>query len=139
MHLPTLRGCSSVRVKNTIPNHSQLNRSQVHCSHNRCKDSKVHQVGALQSWVEAIQPNANSYDDNKPTIDIIASQKPTEQTRHINICFFAIQDWIHKSKDIQLSHILPGVIYPLDDLTKPLGRVLHKCRARYIMGHYNTI
>ena len=32
------------------------------------------------------------YEDNKPTIDIVASQKPTEQTRHIGICFFAIQD-----------------------------------------------
>ena len=25
------------------------------------------------------------YEDNKPTIDIVASQKPTEQTHHINI------------------------------------------------------
>ena len=65
------------------------------------------------------------YEDNKPTIDIVASQKPTEWTRHIDICFFAIQDWIHKSKDITLLHI-PGVINPSDDLTKPLGRVLHK-------------
>ena len=51
------------------------------------------------------------YKDNKHTIDIVALQKPTEQTRHIDICFFAIQDWIHKSKDIQLAHI-PGVINP---------------------------
>ena len=65
------------------------------------------------------------YEDNKPTIDIVASQKPTERTRHIDIRFFAIQDWIHKSKDITLLHI-PGVINPLDDLTKPLGRVLHE-------------
>ena len=65
------------------------------------------------------------YEDNKPTLDIVASQKLTEQTRHINIHFFAIQDWIHNSKDILLSHI-PGVINPSDNLTKPLGRVLHK-------------
>ena len=69
------------------------------------------------------------YEDNKPTIDIVASQKPTEQTRHINIRFFAIQDWIHKIKDITLLHI-PGVINPLDDLTKLLGRVLHERHAR---------
>ena len=60
------------------------------------------------------------YEDNKPTIDIVASQKPTERTRHIDIRFFAIQDWIHKTKDVTLSHI-PGVINPSDDLTKPLG------------------
>ena len=78
------------------------------------------------------------YEDNKPTIDIIASQKPTERTRHIDIRFFAIQDWVHSSKDIRLSHI-PGIINPSDDLTKPLGRVLHERHARYVMGHYNSI
>ena len=75
------------------------------------------------------------YEDNKPTIDIIASQKPTERTRHIDIRYFAIQDW---TNDISLHHI-PGVINPSDDLTKPLGRVLHERHARYIMGHYNKI
>ena len=78
------------------------------------------------------------YEDNKPTIDIVASQKPTERTRHIDIRFFAIQDWTHKTKDIALSHI-PGVINPSDDLTKPLGQVLHERHARYIMGHYNVV
>ena len=49
------------------------------------------------------------YKDNRPTpIDVVASQKPTEQTRHIDICFFTIQDWIHKLKDIWLLQI-PGV------------------------------
>ena len=54
------------------------------------------------------------YEVNKPTIDIVAPQKPTKRTRHIDIQFFAIQDWIHRSKDIQLLHI-PGVI-----LTRPM-------------------
>ena len=78
------------------------------------------------------------YEDNKPTVDIIASQKPTERTRHMDIRFFATQDWVHSSKDIRLSHI-PGIINPSDDLTKPLGRVLHERHARYVMGHYNSI
>ena len=78
------------------------------------------------------------YEDNKPTIDIVAASKPTERTRHIDIRFFAIQDWVHKSKDIVLIHI-PGKINPADDLTKPLGRVLHERHARYIMGHYNAM
>ena len=75
------------------------------------------------------------YEDNKPTVDIIALQKPTERTRHIDIRFFAIQDW---TNDISLSHI-PGVINPSDDLTKPLGRVLHERHARHIMGHCDVI
>ena len=78
------------------------------------------------------------YEDNKPTIDIVASSKPTERTRHIDIRYFAIQDWVHKTRDIDLLHIL-GKINPSDDLTKPLGRVLHERHAQYIMGHYNPM
>ena len=78
------------------------------------------------------------YKDNKPTVDTIASQKLTEQTRHIDIWFFAIQDLIHNSKDIQQLHI-PGVINPSDDLTNTIGRVLHEHHVRSIMGHYNTV
>ena len=78
------------------------------------------------------------YEDNKPTINIVALQKPTERTQHIDIRFFTIQDWIHETNDIQLLHI-PGVINPSGDLTKPLGRVLHERHARYIMGHYNIV
>ena len=29
----------------------------------------------------------------------------------------------------------PGVINPADDITKPLGCVLHSRHAQYIMGH----
>ena len=75
------------------------------------------------------------YKDNIPTIIIVGSQKPTQQTRHIDICFFAIQDWIHKSKDSQI----PGVMNLSGNLTKPPERVLHKHHARDIMGHYNVV
>ena len=75
------------------------------------------------------------YEDNKPTIDIVNSGKPTQRSRHIDIRFFAIQDWV-QNKDIELKHI-SGVINPADDLTKPLGWVLHNRHARYMMGHMN--
>ena len=75
------------------------------------------------------------YEDNKPTIDIVNSGKPTQRSRHIDIRFFAIQDWM-KNKDIEMLHI-SGVINPADDLTKPLGWVLHHRHARYMMGHHN--
>ena len=73
------------------------------------------------------------YEDNMSAIDIVNSNKPTERSRHIDIRFFAIQDWKARG-DIELFHI-PGAINPADDLTKPLGYVLHKRHARYIMGH----
>ena len=77
------------------------------------------------------------YEDNKPTIDIVNSGKPTQRSRHIDIRFFAIQDWL-KKKDISMYHI-SGIINPADDLTKPLGWVLHNRHARYLMGHFNYL
>ena len=77
-------------------------------------------------------------EDNKPTTDFVALQKPTEQTRHTDIQFFATQDWVHPSKDVSLLH-MPGMTNLSDDLTKPLGRVPHERHARHIMGHCNSV
>ena len=63
------------------------------------------------------------YDDNKSAILMINSRVPTERSRHIDIQHFAIQDW-KEAGDIEMFHI-PGIINPSDDLTKPLGWVLH--------------
>ena len=73
------------------------------------------------------------YEDNKPAIKIINANKPTGRSRHIDIRFFAIQDW-KDDGHITMKHI-PGIINPADDLTKPLGYVLHARHARYMMGH----
>ena len=73
------------------------------------------------------------YEDNQSAIEIINANKPTGKSRHIDIQFFAIQDW----KDagiITVKHI-PRIINPADDLTKPLGYALHSRHARYTMGH----
>ena len=77
------------------------------------------------------------YEDNASCIDIVNSQKPTERSRHIDIRFFAIQDW--KQKGLIRLHHIPGVINAADDLTKPLGWVLHARHARFLMGHYENI
>ena len=63
------------------------------------------------------------YEDNASTIMMVNSQVPTERARHIYVQYFAIQDW-KEWGSIELIHI-PGVINPADDLTKPLGWVLH--------------
>ena len=74
------------------------------------------------------------YEDNVSTIDIVNSSVPTERARHIYIQYFAIQDW-KEWGCIQLIHI-PGKLNPSDDLTKPLGWVLHSRHCRQFMGHY---
>ena len=56
----------------------------------------------------------------------------------MDIRFFAMQDWVHSSKDIPLLHT-PGMMNPSDDLTKPPGKVPHERHARCIMGHCDLI
>jgi hypothetical protein len=74
------------------------------------------------------------YCDNQSAINMINARVPTERSRHIDIQHFAIQDW-KDAGDIHMRFI-PGVINPSDDLTKPLGWILHERHARRIMGHY---
>ena len=71
--------------------------------------------------------------DNQSTIHIINSRTPTKCSRHIDILFFAIQDW-KEAKQMTMKCI-PGVINPADDLTKPLGWVLDSHHCRHPMGH----
>ena len=74
------------------------------------------------------------YCDNQSAIRMVNARIPTDRSRHILIQYFAIQDWKDQG-DIVLTHI-PGTLNPSDDLTKPLGYVLHARHARRLMGHY---
>ena len=74
------------------------------------------------------------YEDNMAAIKIVNARRPTERSRHIDIQYFALQDW--KEAGDVVMHFIPGVINPADDLTKPLGWVLHSRHARRFMGHY---
>jgi hypothetical protein len=74
------------------------------------------------------------HEDNKSTIKMVNGDKPTKQSRHIDIQFFAIQDW-RKAGLIFLTH-LRGIINPSNALTKSVGWVLHSRHARRLMGHF---
>ena len=74
------------------------------------------------------------YEDNEACINVVNARHPTERTRHIATPYFRIQDW--KEQDvIKLIHI-PGIVNNSDDLTKPLGWVLHSHHVRCTMGHF---
>ena len=57
-----------------------------------------------------------------------------QRSHHMDIQHFATQDW-KESGDVIMS-FMPGIINPSDDLTKPLGWILHSRHARRIVGHY---
>ena len=74
------------------------------------------------------------YEDNMSAINIINDKIPTERSRHIDIQYFAIQDW-QENGDIIMVHIR-GIINPANSMTKPIGWMLHWRRVRRFMGHY---
>jgi len=74
------------------------------------------------------------YEDNKAAITMINQCKPTTCSHHIDVQFFAIQDW-HKQGDILMKHI-SGILNLADDSTKALGWILHHRHAWHAMGHH---
>ncbi len=74
------------------------------------------------------------YEDNEAAIAMINQRKPTTCSHHIDVQFFAIQEWC-KQGDILMKHI-PGILNMADDLAKALGWILHYRHARRAMGHY---
>ena len=89
----------------------------------------MHELGFPQTAATPI------FIDNESAIKMINARQPTSRSRHISIRYFVIQDW-KESGDIITKHIL-GILNASDDLTKPLGWVLHSRHARRIMGHYS--
>jgi len=68
------------------------------------------------------------YEENEAAIAMINQRKPTTRSRHIDVQFFAIQEW-RKQGDILMKHI-SGVLNMADDSTKALGWILHHRHAR---------
>jgi hypothetical protein len=74
------------------------------------------------------------YEDNESAIKMVNAGRPTERSRHIDIQYFAIQDW-KRAGHVLLKHI-KGTINPSDALTKGVGWILHSRHTRRLMGHF---
>jgi hypothetical protein len=77
-------------------------------------------------------------EDNKSKIKMTNADKPTERSCHIDIQYFALQDW-KKAGHLYLTKIPgipPGIVNPSDALTKALGWTLHSCHVCRMMGHF---
>jgi hypothetical protein len=74
------------------------------------------------------------YEDNISAIAMINERKPTTNSRHIDIQYYAIQEW--RQRGIIVMHHLPGILNVADQATKALGWTLHSRHARRAMGHY---
>ena len=90
----------------------------------------LHELGYAQDGPTLL------YCDNESAINIINNARPTNRARHIEVQYFAVQDW-RAAGDITMQHI-PGIINASDCLTKPVGWILHARHARRLMGHFGS-
>jgi hypothetical protein len=72
------------------------------------------------------------YVDNLAAIMMANAGKPTERSRHIDVQYFALLQWV-KNGDVLLMHI-PGNTNPSNALTKPLGWIIHHRHCYRVMG-----
>ena len=73
------------------------------------------------------------FGDNLSSIMMGNNIRPTDRTRHMDIKWFALQEWIHIDKDIILIHI-PGDLNASDALTKALAWIKHYRHVSRAMG-----
>jgi hypothetical protein len=74
-----------------------------------------------------------AYKDNDGCTAMGNAQKPTARTRHIDIKYFALCDWVERDL-IHLERIDTSINIA-DHLTKPLSRVLFHQHADFLLGH----
>ena len=83
----------------------------------------------VQQWFESWNTV-----NNEAAIAMINTNQSTMCACHIEIQYFAFQEWRAK-KELIMWHI-PRIINPSDDMTKALGWVLHSQHPYHGIGHY---
>ena len=73
------------------------------------------------------------YEDNDGAIGMANAQKPTSRTRHMEVRYFALSEWVERDL-LRLSRIHTGSNVA-DNFTKPLTRILFHRHADVSLGH----
>ncbi len=98
-------------------------------------------VGCMSIFVRSILWDLNIpqeaatvvYEDNDGCTAMGNAQKPTAHTRHIDIKYFALCEWVERDL-IHLKRIDTSINIA-DHLTKPLSKVLFHWDANFLLGH----
>ena len=61
------------------------------------------------------------------------AHKPTSRTRHINIKYFSLCDWVER--DIMFLERIDTSLNMSDNMTKGLETILFHCHTDFILGH----
>ena len=73
------------------------------------------------------------YEDNNGATAMANAGKPTPHTRHIDIKFYSIQDWVER--DLLVLLRIDTLVNTADHLTKPLSCILFYRHQDFYMGH----
>jgi hypothetical protein len=73
------------------------------------------------------------YEDNDGATAMANAGKPTPRSRHIDIKFYALQEWVER--DLLVLQRIDTSINMSDHFTKPLGRILFYRHRDFYMGH----
>ncbi len=73
------------------------------------------------------------YEDNNGCTAMGNAQKPTSRTRHIDIKFFSLCDWVEQ--DLMILDQINTLINMADHLTKALQPTLYHRHADFLLGH----
>jgi hypothetical protein len=86
-------------------------------------------------WDMGVPQNAATilYKDNDGVTAMANAGKPTPRSRHIDIKYYALQEWVER--DLLVLQRIDTSINMLDHFTKPLGRILFYCHCDWYMGH----
>lgn len=128
-------GCISYKCKTQTTTATSSTEAEFYASVSAAKHARYLRSVLSELGFPQLAPTP-LYCDNQSAIKMVNARIPTDRSRHILIQHFAIQDW-KDAGDIVMKHI-PGTLNPSDDLTKPLGWVLHSRHARRLMGHFAT-
>ena len=114
----------------------------VALSSTQAKFYALSEAGKLTLYVRSIlnelgmsQRNTTSmYEDNKGYLHVIQNQKPTKNTRHVDLRHFAVVDWV--SQDLLIIKKISAHDNSSNTLTKSLGKTLFHRHTDMIMGNH---
>jgi hypothetical protein len=73
------------------------------------------------------------YEDNDGATAMANAGKPTPRSRHIDIKFYALQEWVER--DLLVLQRIDTSVNMSDHFTKPLSRILFYRHRDFYMGH----
>ena len=127
-------------LDSTVGSPSEKERQNLERETTEAEFYALSEAGKLTLYVQSIldelgisQNEATSvYEDNQGCLHMTQSQKPTKRTRHVDMRYFAVLDWVEQ--DLLAVKKISTHDNSADFLTKSLGRTLFYRHVDTLLG-----